>query len=90
MVKPPGLAECKWLRHENGWKFTTLRTQHYCLAAQDPQQSLFKVSGWSDVTTPQVLEWTEQLIQGQRVAIPQTRRVHKTISLETKPIVLNY
>jgi len=89
-VKPPGLAECKWLRHENGWKFTTLRTQHYCLAAQDPQQSLFKVSGWSDVTTPQVLEWTEQLIQGQRVAIPQTRRVHKTISLETKPIVLNY
>jgi len=90
LVKSPGLAECKWSRHNPPWKFTTLRTQHYCFSSSDPQQNLYKASGWSDVTTEQVQEWTEQLLGGKRVAIPQKRRTNKKLHLDTKDVVLHF
>lgn len=89
LVKRPGLAECKWSRHHLPWRFVTLRTQHYCLASEDAQQNLYKASGWSGVTAEQVLEWTEKLASGERVDIPQKRRTHKKMNLDTKDVVLH-
>ena len=91
-AKTPGLAETKWERYgaDCGWKFITLRTQHYCLSASDGEQNLHKTSGWSNVTSEQVFGWTEQILEGRRVAVPQKRRVNKMLSMETRDVLFHY
>ena len=92
VAKTPGLAETKWERYgpDSGWKFITLRTQHYCLSASDCEQNLHKTSGWSNVTSEQVFGWAEKILQGRRVAVPQKRRVHKMLSMETRDVLFHY
>ena len=92
-AKTPGLAELKWERNEeaDGWKFITLRTQHYCLgSAAHPEQNVYKASGWSNVASDQVCEWSERILQGQPVQVPQTRRVNKMLGMETRNVMFHF
>ena len=91
-VKTPGLAEVKWQRRtDSGWKFISLRTQHYCLSTESDQQpNLHKSSGWSNVSSEQAFDWAQQLLAGESVAVPQKRRVHKMLSMETRDVVFHF
>ena len=92
-AKTPGLAELKWERNEEagGWKFITLRTQHYCLGtAAHPEQNLHKASGWSNVSSDQAFAWAERILQGRQVQVPQIRRVHKMFGMETRDVMFHF
>ena len=92
-TKTPGLAEIKWQRGGVGcnWKFITVRTQHYCIGVQsNPTQDLHKTAGWSNVSSEQAFAWAEDLLRGRRVAVPQTRRVSKMLSMDTRDVVFHY
>jgi hypothetical protein len=91
-AKTPGLAETKWERFgpDCGWKFITLRTQHYCLMTSNEAENLHKTSGWSNVSSAQVFGWAEKLLEGRRVAVPQKRRVNKKLNMETRDVVFHY
>jgi hypothetical protein len=91
--KTPGLAEIKWQRGgaECHWKFITVRTQHYCIGVQsNPTQDVHKTAGWSNVTSEQAFAWAEALLQGRRVHVPQTRRISKMSSMDTREVVFRY
>ena len=91
--KTPGLAEIKWQRGGDGchWKFITVRTQHYCIGVQsNPTQDLHKTAGWSNVSSEQAFAWAEDLLRGRRVAVPQTRRISKMLSMDTREVVFHY
>ena len=91
--KTPGLAEIKWQRGGDGchWKFITVRTQHYCIGVQsNPTQDLHKTAGWSNVSSEQAFAWAEDLLRGRRVAVPQTRRISKMLSMDTQNVVFHY
>ena len=94
-IKMPGLAELKWERKgsDRGWKFITLRTQHYCLSSNDPANEmdlLHKTSGWSNLTSREACHYAEEILKGHRVTVPQTRRIHKMSSMDTKPVLFQY
>jgi len=86
-IKIPGHAELKWMVQQD-WKFITLRTQHYCLAST--RQDIHKVSGLSCLSSQEAFAYAERILEGQRVAIPQERRVRKMVGVDTKPVVFYY
>ena len=65
--------------------------QHYCLSTESDQQpNLHKSSGWSNVSSEQAFDWAQQLLAGESVAVPQKRRVHKMLSMETRDVVFHF
>jgi hypothetical protein len=93
VVKPAGLAELKWTKNtpESLWKLITLRTQHYCVASDHPEEEpLHKVSGLRGLSSQQAFAQAEQQLQGQRVDIWQTRRVNKMQGMATRDVLFHY
>jgi hypothetical protein len=82
--KEPGRADCQWLVTDCDWKFITLRTQHYVLAA--PEQDKHKTSGLSRLGSQEAFRMAEELLRGRSVKITQERRAKKLLGLETRPV----
>jgi hypothetical protein len=82
-TKVPGRAELKWMV-QNDWKFITLRTQHYCLASTN--QDVHKISGLSHLDSQAAFAYAERQWQGQRVDIPQERRLRKMGGVQTRTV----
>ena len=91
--KRPGLAELKWIRNGDcGWKFLTLRTQHYCIiiSEQEDQANLHKAAGWSGLSSWQAYTASKKIMDGQKLTLSQTRRVNKKASMDTHQVDYMY
>ena len=99
LSRTPGLAELKWIRNGPcGWKFVTVRTQHYCLILpsqedNDPSAAgghLHKTSGLSGLSSVASYYNALKMLQKQPVSIPQMRRTNKRFNVDTKQVVFEY
>ena len=92
----PGVASVKWIRNGScGWKFISIRTQHYCVIVTEPLESgcdndIHKTSGWSNVSSRKAFEAAQAILQGQQVSMPQMRRVNKKASMEMSCVQFKY
>ena len=89
-IKIPGMAELEWIRHGScGWKFISIRLQHYCLLASD-ESHLHKTSGWSNVSSQDAYDMAKNILSGNPVSLSQTRRVNKKCNMDTREVTFNY
>jgi len=92
-VKSPGMAELKWIRKGDcDWKFITIRTQHYCLVVSENEHkdNIHKTSGWSNLSTMEVYQAAKNILNGKRINITQTRRIHKRSNMLTHQVQFVY
>ena len=94
-VKPPGMAELKWIRNGHcGWKFVTMRTQHYCLVVSQHSDTvgghLHKTSGWTGLSSVEAYQAAINILQGKKTVITQTRRINKKSNMETQTLEFMY
>jgi hypothetical protein len=91
--KQPGLAELKWIRNGNvGWKFLTMRTQHYCIviSEQEHKTNLHKTAGWSGLSSWEAYTSSKKLLEGEKLSLTQTRRTNKIANMDTHQIQYLY
>jgi hypothetical protein len=93
-VKTPGKVELEWIRNENcGWKFITLRTQHYCLIVSQSHENngpLHKTSGWTHLSSPKAYELAKNILAGRQIKLVQTRRINKKCNMDTHQVEFTY
>ena len=89
-IKPPGMAEFKWIRNGHcEWKFVTMRTQHYCVVVAQTDTvggHLHKTSGWTGLSSLEAYQAASNILQGQKTVITQTRRVNKKSTMDTQTL----
>ena len=93
IVKTPGMAALEWIRKGScGWKFISIRTQHYCLVVSNPTNggNLHKTSGWANVSSQNAYNLALQMLKGKTVTMNQTRRVDKKCSMDTRKVTFHY
>ena len=93
IVKTPGMAALEWIRDgTSGWKFVSIRTQHYCLVVSNPTNggNLHKTSGWANVSSQKAYDLALQMLKGKSVSMNQTRRVNKKCSMDTREVTFHY
>ena len=93
VVKTPGMAALEWIRNAScGWKFVSIRTQHYCLVVSNSQEggNLHKTSGWTNVSSQEAYNLALKMLRGRPVSLVQTRRVNKKCNMETRQVTFNY
>ena len=91
--KNPGMAALEWIRDgASGWKFVSIRTQHYCLLVSNPTNggNLHKTSGWANVSSQKAYNLALQMLKGNAVSLNQTRRVNKKFSMDTRNVTFHY
>jgi len=91
--KTPGKAELEWIRQSSsGWKFISVRTQHYCLVVSHDhdQGHLHKTSGWSHLSSVEAYELAKEMLGGKQVKVIQTRRVNKKCNMDTHQVEFMY
>lgn len=91
-TKSPGKAELEWIRNGScGWKFISLRTQHYCLVvSNDDQGHLHKTAGWNHLSSLEAYALAKQLWAGHQIKLNQTRRVNKKCNMNTHQVEFTY
>jgi hypothetical protein len=91
-VKSPGMAELKWIRTgQDNWKFITIRTQHYCLVADnDESHNVHKTSGWSNISSKEAFLAAQRILNGHMVDLMQTRRINKRSNMNTHQVQFLY
>ena len=93
VIKTPGMAALEWIRDgTTGWKFVSIRTQHYCLVVSNPTYggNLHKTSGWANVSSQKAYDMALNMLKGKAVAVNQTRRVNKKFSMDTREVTFHY
>ena len=93
VVKTPGMAALEWVRNAAcGWKFISIRTQHYCLVVSNPSNggNLHKTSGWTNVSSLEAYNLALEMLRGNPVSLVQTRRVNKKGNTDTRQVTFNY
>jgi hypothetical protein len=92
--KAPGKAELEWIRNDScGWRFVSLRTQHYCLIVTQPhadKSSLHKTSGWTHLSSQEAYALAMEMLAGRQVKLIQTRRVNKKCNMDTHQVEFVY
>jgi len=91
--KQPGSAEPKWIRNGDcGWKFVTLRTQHYSLviAEQEHDDNLHKTAGWSGLSSWETYKASKSILEGEHISITQSRRINKIANVATHQVEFKY
>jgi len=90
--KTPGKAELEWIRQsESGWKFISVRTQHYCLIVSDKDNSdIHKTSGWTHLSSHEAYALAKEMLAGHSVKLIQTRRVNKKCNMDTHSVEFTY
>ena len=91
--KTPGMAALEWIRDESsGWKFISIRTQHYCLVVSHPQGegNLHKTSGWNKLSSQEAYNLAKQMLSGNSVKLLQTRRTNKKSNMDTHQVEFLY
>lgn len=91
-TKTPGKAELEWIRNGAcGWKFISVRTQHYCLiVSNNDHDNLHKTSGWTHLSSLEAFELAQDILAGRQVKLIQTRRVNKKCNMDTHQVEFNY
>jgi len=91
-IKTPGKIELEWIRNEScGWKFISLRTQHYCLVVSDKDSSdIHKTSGWTHLSSREAYALAKEMLVGHSVKLIQTRRVNKKCNMDTHQVEFTY
>ena len=93
VIKTPGMAALEWIRDgTTGWKFVSIRTQHYCLVVSNSTYggNLHKTSGWANVSSQKAYDMALNMLKGKAVAVNQTRRVNKKFSMDTREVTFHY
>ena len=93
VVKTPGMAALEWIRNTScGWKFISIRTQHYCLVVSNAKEggNLHKTSGWTNVSSQEAYNLALKMLRGNPVSLVQTRRVNKKCNMDTRQVTFNY
>ena len=91
--KTPGMAALEWIRdHSCGWKFISIRTQHYCLVVSQPEceGNLHMTSGWSKLSSQEAYNLSKQMLSGNSVQLMQTRRTDKKSNMDTHQVEFLY
>ena len=91
--KTPGMAALEWIRnYSSGWKFISIRTQHYCLVVSQPecQGNLHKTSGWNKLSSQEAYNLSKQMLSGNSVQLMQTRRTDKKSNMDTHQVEFLY
>ena len=87
------MAALEWIRDESsGWKFISIRTQHYCLVVSHPQGegNLHKTSGWNKLSSQEAYNLAKQMLSGNSVKLLQTRRTNKKSNMDTHQVEFLY
>lgn len=92
-AKQPGLAKLEWIRNGDcGWKFISLRTQHYCVIISEQQHNmnLHKTAGWTGLSSWEAYTMSKSILEGQQLCLIQNRRINKIANVNTHPVKFMY
>ena len=87
------MAALEWIRDKSsGWKFISIRTQHYCLVVSHPQGqgNLHKTSGWNKLSSLEAYNLAKEMLSGNSVKLLQTRRTNKKGNMDTHQVEFVY
>ena len=87
------MAALEWIRDKSsGWKFISIRTQHYCLVVSHPQgqANLHKTSGWNKLSSLEAYNLAKEMLSGNSVKLLQTRRTNKKSNMDTHQVEFVY